>query len=69
VAPDLEIHYEDDDFADPWRAHDDVRGLATGAGVVSLASFADLIHDQGLAAWFAQTGRARLGSSAGSASG
>jgi 3-oxoadipate enol-lactonase len=171
VAPDLEIHYEDDDFADPWRAHDtivllhgfaessvawrawvphlartyrvlrpdlrgfgrstvppdaerhrwsvaefaedivalldalalpavhlagarvgapiamqiaadhprrvrslsvisglargdDVRGLATGAGVVSLASFADRIHDHGLAAWFAQTGRARLGSSA-----
>jgi 3-oxoadipate enol-lactonase len=42
----------------------DVRGLDAGPAVVSLDSFAERIRQDGLVAWFASTGRARLGSSA-----
>jgi pimeloyl-ACP methyl ester carboxylesterase len=43
---------------------DDVQGLGTDRGVVSLQDFAERIHRDGLSGWFAQTGRARLGSDA-----
>ena len=37
---------------------EDVRGLATGEGVVPIDDFAERIRGEGLAAWFARTGRA-----------
>jgi 3-oxoadipate enol-lactonase len=42
----------------------DVRGLQTGHEVAALDSFAERIRRDGLAAWFARSGRARLGSDA-----
>jgi 3-oxoadipate enol-lactonase len=42
----------------------DVQGLRNRDAVVPLRSFADRIHSEGLHAWFAATGRARLGSEA-----
>jgi 3-oxoadipate enol-lactonase len=42
----------------------DVQGLRNRDEVVPLVSFADRIHSEGLHAWFAATGRARLGSEA-----
>ena len=42
----------------------DVRGLRSPGGVVGLGSFSEQIRREGLEAWFAQTGRSRLGSTA-----
>jgi 3-oxoadipate enol-lactonase len=41
---------------------EDVRGLRAGNEVVALSSFSDQIRLEGLEAWFARSGRARLGS-------
>jgi 3-oxoadipate enol-lactonase len=43
---------------------EDVRGLRAGGEVVALSSFAEQIRREGLEAWFARSGRARLGSAA-----